>query len=58
MHRKRFNLSSAGQPVKYLPTTDAYLPTAIAVFGSIGQKPALVKAFRLAAAFGAMARTT
>ena len=45
MHRKRFPLSAAGQPVQYLPSTEQYLPTAMAVFGSIGQKPALVKAF-------------
>ena len=53
MHRKRFNLSCAGQPVQYLPTTDAYLPTAIAVFGSIdwpeagtGQGLLLSRSFR------------
>ena len=50
MHMKRFSLSAAGQPLQYLPGTDACLPTATAVFDSIGQKPELVKAFWLAGA--------
>jgi len=42
---KRFSLSTDGQPLQYLPSTDVYLPTALAIFDSIGQKPVPVKVF-------------
>jgi hypothetical protein len=45
VHLKRLSLSAGGQPVQYLPGTEANLPTATAGFGSSGKKPVLVMVF-------------